>query len=152
MIEALLGSALRSIGLATFVWLSLKLLRLRNPHIQLTMWTIVLAASLLMPVATQLTAVAIPSARMPIVGDWLPFLAKRPALGRTDDAVSLVVEDQAPTQSGEAPAGWTPMFFASAIYATIAGAYLLRMIAGLLLTWRLVRSATPLHGDRKSVV
>ena len=78
MIEALIASALRSIVLATIVWLGLKAWRLRNPHVKLTVWTFVLVASLLMPATTRLAAVVVPPAPViePIVEDALPLFAE----------------------------------------------------------------------------
>ena len=61
MLELLVGAALRSLVLATAVWLSLKLPRLRNRQVQLTAWTAVLAISLLMPITTRLAAAVIPA-------------------------------------------------------------------------------------------
>ena len=60
MLEVLVGAAFRSLLLATAVWLTLRLPGLRNRHVQLIAWTIVLAASLLMPVATRVAALVIP--------------------------------------------------------------------------------------------
>jgi hypothetical protein len=50
MLALLLESALRLLALGGVVWLGLKLLRVRNPHAQMTAWTVVLLASLSMPV------------------------------------------------------------------------------------------------------
>jgi hypothetical protein len=47
---AILGeSALRSLLLGGVVWIGLYLLRVRNPHVQMTSWVMVLVASLSMP-------------------------------------------------------------------------------------------------------
>ena len=45
MLDVLLESALRSLALGGAVWLGLRLLRVRNPHVNMTAWTVVLAAS-----------------------------------------------------------------------------------------------------------
>ena len=50
MLALLLESALRLLALGGVVWLGLKLFRVRNPHAQMTAWTVVLLASLSMPV------------------------------------------------------------------------------------------------------
>jgi hypothetical protein len=50
MLELLLESALRLLALGGIVWLILKLPRFRNPQVQMTAWTVVLLASLSMPV------------------------------------------------------------------------------------------------------
>jgi len=49
MVELLVESALRSLALGGVVWLGLRLLRVRNPHAHMTAWTVVLIASLAMP-------------------------------------------------------------------------------------------------------
>ena len=46
MLALLLESALRLLALGGVVWLGLKLFRVRNPHAQMTAWTVVLLASL----------------------------------------------------------------------------------------------------------
>ena len=49
MILAILAeSALRSLLLGGVVWIGLNLLRVRNPHLHMTSWIVVLAASLAM--------------------------------------------------------------------------------------------------------
>ena len=149
MIEVLITSALRSIVLAAIVWLGLKALRLRNPHIQLTAWTFVLVASLLMPASTRLAAVVVPPAPViePAVEDVLPRLieqrdfAASPAqmAGRTQSI------DSRPAASPAADFGERLAFFASLVYAAVAGVFLLRIVAGLLLTLRLSRRAQKLR-------
>ena len=156
MIATLLDAALRSIALAAIVWLILKLLRLRNPHIQMTAWTVVLAASLLMPATTRLAAIAVPP--MPVaLGDIFPTSSEPAPLrgvgaaapARADVSRAIDSEDAAPP--APAPAFLpSPSLVASAIYAAVAGVFLARMVAGLLLTLRLVRAAEPLRGGRSA--
>jgi hypothetical protein len=54
MLALLLESALRSLALALVVWLALQVLRVRNAHIRMTVWTVVLNTSLVMPLLMQL--------------------------------------------------------------------------------------------------
>jgi hypothetical protein len=54
MLALLLESALRSLALALAVWLALRVLRVRNPSVRMTAWTVVLNTSLVMPLLTQL--------------------------------------------------------------------------------------------------
>ena len=60
MLPILLEAAIRSLILAAVVWLGLTLLRVRNPHIQMAMWQLVLAASLSMPFLVQWAAFTLP--------------------------------------------------------------------------------------------
>jgi hypothetical protein len=159
MLQALLDAAVRSIGLATVVWLGLNLLRLRNPHIQLAAWTVVLGASLLMPAATRLAAVVIPPAPVvaPAVDDILPFLSELSSPQRADVTIPVVADTPAAARRDTAAAAPRTLsaearasdpggaWCASLIYTALAGVFLMRMIAGLLLTWRIVRAAKPLR-------
>jgi hypothetical protein len=52
----LLESSLGSVALGIAVWLALRILRVRNPHVQMTAWTAVLMASLAMPLLMQFPA------------------------------------------------------------------------------------------------
>jgi hypothetical protein len=62
MLALLLESALRSLALGVAVWLALALLRVRNPRAHMTAWTVVLVASLAMPVLMHRLTVTIPAA------------------------------------------------------------------------------------------
>ena len=53
MLAILAESALRSLLLGGIVWIGLNLLRVRNPHLHMTSWLIVLLASLSMPLLMQ---------------------------------------------------------------------------------------------------
>jgi hypothetical protein len=65
MLAVLLESALRLLALGGVVWLGLRLLRVRNPHVQMTAWTVVLVASLSMPVLMRCVTVTIPAVPQP---------------------------------------------------------------------------------------
>jgi hypothetical protein len=56
MLALLLESALRSVALGIAVWLAAQILRVGNPHVQMTAWTAVLMVSLAMPLLMQLPA------------------------------------------------------------------------------------------------
>ena len=49
MIATLAEAALRSLVLGGVVWFGLNLFRVRNPHVHMTAWVVVLLASLAMP-------------------------------------------------------------------------------------------------------
>ena len=61
MLAILAESALRSLLLGGIVWIGLNLLRVRNPHVHMTSWLIVLAASLSMPFLMHWATVSITS-------------------------------------------------------------------------------------------
>src|SRR5690349_11012167 len=60
ILSMLIGSALRSLGLAAGAWMLLKLLRVHHPHARMTVWTVVLGASITMPVLTPWIQLPIP--------------------------------------------------------------------------------------------
>ena len=66
MLDLLLESALRSLALGVAVWLGLALLRVRNPRTQMTAWSVVLVASLAIPVLMHRLTVTIPAAAPPL--------------------------------------------------------------------------------------
>src|SRR5712691_7317007 len=60
MVGLLVESALRSLALGGIVWLGLTMLRVRNPHAHITAWTVVLIASLAMPLLVHRLTLTIP--------------------------------------------------------------------------------------------
>ncbi|MCP3384993.1 antirepressor regulating drug resistance protein [Bradyrhizobium sp. CCGUVB4N] len=142
MIAALAEAALRSFALGGVVWIGLILFRVRNPHVHMTAWVVVLLASLAMPFVMHwptLTIDRMPLS-MPVPDDTWP----------TDFAM---LERPQPTLP-IAPAGAiAPMvkrgiaidwwMVATAAYVCVAGLLLLRLAIGLCLTWRLARAAKP---------
>ncbi|MGZ3292958.1 MAG: hypothetical protein ACXU9D_06740 [Xanthobacteraceae bacterium] len=65
MLTILAESALRSLILGSVVWIGLNLLRLRNPHVHMTSWVMVLLASLSMPLLMHWTVVGITTDALP---------------------------------------------------------------------------------------
>src|SRR5207244_650652 len=59
MLAILAESALRSLLLGGVVWIGLNLFRVRNPHLHMTAWAMVLAASLSMPLLMHWTTVTV---------------------------------------------------------------------------------------------
>jgi hypothetical protein len=144
MIAALLDPALRTIAMATVVWLGLKLLRLNNPHVQLTIWTFVLAASLLMPAATRIASAVAPAAPILVQVEAFPAFSELEGGTRGDGAVAAFVDSQdRPPQATDL--GARAEFIVPVLYWGVASFFLLRIAAGLLLTGRLVRAARPLN-------
>jgi BlaR1 peptidase M56 len=157
MLALLLESALRLLALGGIVWLVLKILRVRNPQVQMTAWTVVLLASLSMPALMRSVAVTIPGvpppaqlARLVAAAPHLPSDAIRP-LEATPPPVRPTPSVAPPPQPSEpsvtehrldAIAGAVDWWrVATGVYLTVAGMLLLRLLVGLGLTWRLVRRA-----------
>jgi hypothetical protein len=142
MLAILAESALRSLILGSVVWVGLNLLRVRNPHVHMTSWVIVLVASLSMPLLMHWTAVTITLDPLPVPAPenlW-------PGSGSLSESVrsslpsELGIASPVRPANGEAFNWWA---LATAIYALVAGMLLLRLAIGIHLTWRLVRAAKP---------
>lgn len=168
MLEVLVEAATRSLVLAAVVWLVLRLPGLRDRRIQLTAWTIVLAASLLMPIATRVAAVVLPAGEvvLPPIGQPAPFDAgvrTYQGAGATPGLVppkaAAPIATPAPIAAGEPmPRGdaaprwpaWRSLASllylpASLLYLTVCGGLLIRLLIGLLLVSRIVRAAVPVR-------
>lgn len=137
MLEALGAAAIRTLLLACVVHLVVSLLRVQRSHSLICAWTLVLAASLLMP-ALQLAA--------PLL---LPIIPELPVI--RPDGMSLLpwpygaVE---PTVAGPSTGDGGPLTPGSllpAIYLSVSGALLLRLVVGVLLSLRLLLRATPIR-------
>jgi hypothetical protein len=66
MLAILAEAALRSLLLGVVVWIGLNLLRVRNPHVHMTCWLMVLVASLSMPFLMHWAAVSITLEALPV--------------------------------------------------------------------------------------
>src|SRR3977135_2393941 len=62
MLELVLEEAMRSPALGSVVWLGLMLLRVRDPRVHMTAWTVVLVGSLSMPLTMHWVMLTLPSA------------------------------------------------------------------------------------------
>jgi hypothetical protein len=175
VILALLAeSALRSLLLGAAVWLVLRCLRVRNPQAHMTAWTVVLIASLLMPVLMRSLSVPLPStpsrlthviwAAAPMRADaaasWQEAPASwpeatppaappesGPSLKSTAPpapAAGLRAGEVAPMASSGRPLAIEWPRLAADVYLAVVGVLGLRLLIGLLLTARLVRSARPI--------
>jgi BlaR1 peptidase M56/Domain of unknown function (DUF3471) len=163
MLDLLLESALRSLALGLTVWLCLALLRVRNPRAHMTAWTVVLVASLSMPVLMHRLTVTIPAAAPPLrVVESLSSTLSGP-LWEQVEIPALPVQGpltlppvaepgdvQPPPPVTPDPAdrrgpGFDWRTLAAAVYLVVAGAMLLRLLTGLLLSWRMARAARPIH-------
>src|SRR6202051_275155 len=134
MLEALLGAALRTVLLALLVELCLRALRVRHPQLLLAAWTAVLAASLAMPMMQRYALITVPVAiDLPVSFADLPGGAS-PAMAVADAAPPAVA-----VHGGTAWRLWLMGF-----YLIGAGAMLVRLLVGVVLSWNLVRTARPI--------
>jgi hypothetical protein len=166
MLDLLLESALRSLALGVAVWLGLALLRVRNPRAHMTAWTVVLAASLAMPVVMHRLTVTIPAAAPPlhVVGSLsstlsgtlseqaeipsLPAQEPRALPPAAEPGTFQPLHPVAPDPADRRGQGWSGFDWralAAAVYLIVAGVMLLRLLTGLLLSFRMARAARPLH-------
>jgi hypothetical protein len=165
MLDLLLESALRSLALGVSVWMALTLLRVRNPRAHMTAWTVVLIASLSMPVLMHRLTVTIPAAAPPLrVVESLSSTLLGPLWEQVDPALpaprplalppvaeldavrpSHPVTPDPADRRGPGGSGFDWRALAATVYLIVAGAMLLRLLTGLLLSWRLARAARPIH-------
>jgi BlaR1 peptidase M56/Domain of unknown function (DUF3471) len=166
MFDLLLESALRSLALGVAVWLGLALLRVRNPRTQMTAWSVVLVASLAMPVLMHRLTVTIPAGAPPLrVFESLSSTLSGPlseqvevptlpaqaplALPPAEERSSVqppppVTPDQA-DRGGHAWSGFDWRALSIAVYLVVACVMLLRLLTGLLLSVRMARAARPIY-------
>lgn len=146
MIATLAEAALRSFVLGGVVWIGLHLFRVRNPHVQMTAWIVVLLASLAMPFVMHWPTLTIERMPVPVT---MPTDIPLPA----DFAMAEMLPPALPAESG--PTGLAPAarafavnwwLVATIVHLGVAGLLLLRLAVGLGLTWRLARAARPMSG------
>jgi hypothetical protein len=145
MILAILAeAALRCFVLGSAVWIGLNLLRVRNPHLQMTAWVLVLVASLSMPLLMHWTTVTITVEPLPLP----PPENLWPANNPLPEPLSSLLPSERDTPAAvrgahDEAVNWLAV--ATAVYALVAGMLLLRLLVGIGLTWRLARAAKPMR-------
>jgi BlaR1 peptidase M56 len=143
MLAILAESALRSLLLGGVVWIGLNLLRLKNPHVHMTSWAMVLVASLSMPLLMHWTTVTITLDPLPPPAAetlWPSGLALPEPLRAS--VASELVPGAARGETDPAVNWWA---LATAIYGLVASMLLLRLAVGIGLTWRLAGAAKPIR-------
>ena len=147
MLAILAESALRSLLLGGVVWIGLNLFRVRNPHMHMTSWAMVLLASLSMPLLMHWTTVTVTVDALPV-----PAAEHFWPAGPSGNPPPELLQDVFPAEQGmtaaarpaPAPAmNWLAL--ATIVYALVAGLLLSRLGVGLYLTWRLARAAKPMR-------
>jgi len=146
MLAIVAESALRSLLLGGAVWIGLHLLRVRNPHVQMTSWVLVLLASLSMPLLMHWTTVTIALHPSPVpvsVPDNLwPAQTSLPELSQESLPSDLGASGAVGTEHVASVNWWA---VATAVYAAVTAMLLLRLAIGIHLTWRLISAAKPVR-------
>jgi beta-lactamase regulating signal transducer with metallopeptidase domain len=143
MLAILAEAALRSLVLGSVVWVGLNLLRVRNPHLQMTSWVMVLVASLSMPFLMHWTTVTVTLDPLLVPTPENLWSAQSPLPEPLGSSLSsdLGVPVAARGEIYQAVNWWA---VATAVYAVVAGMLLLRLAVGICLTWRLASAAKPI--------
>lgn len=145
MIATLAEAALRSLVLGGVVWFGLNLFRVRNPHVHMTAWVVVLLASLAMPFVMHwptLTITRLPLA-MPATEDFLPADL---SMVETPQQALQVASGPAIVPAAKTGLSTNWWLLATLVYAGATACLLLRLAIGLGLTWRVARAAKPMSG------
>jgi hypothetical protein len=149
MLVQLLEAALRSFALGGVVCLSLRFLRVHNPQARMTAWTLVLMASLSMPVVMHWATVTIPAYSPPPDVAVAPVsppsttpatvqpsesltakISRPPAAA--NDSISAYPHEASSVDSSLAAIDWPSL--AMGLYLAVAVSFLLRLAIGLALT------------------
>jgi len=125
----LLLSALRALLLGACVWSLLRLLRLRDARTETSVWTLVLLASLAMPLLTPWAEARLPALSLP-------------ALNLPAPTQVLAAQQPAPSAAWNWLAAHAGLF--CGLYLAVAATLLARLAVGLLLGLRLWHRATKL--------
>jgi beta-lactamase regulating signal transducer with metallopeptidase domain len=135
MLALLWESALRSGALTLAVWLGLRTLRITNPYTQMAVWRAVLMATLAMPLLMQWKTYALPAPAWPVS-----------ALVHADIAMPMVTVSLQPSRNAVPRIlDWQTVAFAA--YLLVVVMLGLRLLVGIVRTWRLRQLAQPLSGD-----
>jgi beta-lactamase regulating signal transducer with metallopeptidase domain len=146
MLGMLLDSAARSAGLGLVLWAAVRLLKVRSPYIETTVWTALLAGAIAMPVLVQHAPFSLPSQLFP----WSEAASAQPSSSALPDdgAMTLAAPadvESAPevTKAAPTPIDW--LATAADLYLLVAAGLLLRIAIGLALMQRARRKALPVR-------
>jgi len=143
MLAVLAESALRSLVIGSAVWAGLNLFRVRDPHLHMMSWMMVLVASLAMPLLMHWMTLTITLDPLPVPEPGSPW----PHSEALPDVLRSSLPSEHRVSAGEEIGQISRAFdwraFVTAIYALVAGVLVLRLAVGIFLTWRMVRAAQP---------
>lgn len=139
MLAIIIEAAIRSSVLIVVIWMGLKMLGTNNPHSLMSIWRLVLLASLATPFIVGLPIfsieVGVPSPLLILTGDG-PL-----QLFAADFVPASLRNHSSPSQH----LNWGAL--AASIYLLVAGWLLMRLAVGTALGWRLRRCANPIYED-----
>ncbi len=152
MLEVVVRAAICTLLLAFAVQLCLRTLRVRHPKLLLSAWTAVLVASVAMPALQRAIPSAAPTllsrsfSRAGIVNSGAPA----PLLPLSMISSSLTSLATSPSGATTARASEPQRTFAwrkwlTAAYVLVASLFLLRLLLGLILSWRMLRATHPVR-------
>ena len=125
------------------MWIGLNLFRVRNPHVQMTSWIMVLVASLSMPLLMHWTTVTVTVHALPMPAPDNLWPAEHGVAGAcARRCLELGMPAAVRSASHAASIGWASR---QPSMPVVAGMLLLRLAIGIYLTWRLARAATPIE-------
>jgi TonB family protein len=126
MTLVILNSALRLLLLGAAVWIALRIARVRNPHVEVLVWRMVLITGLVLPALLywRLAPSFATSLELPVI------------------AAAGVGGTELPPATGSISRLTTGLFVT--IYLSIALLLLVRLVAGLAAMWRVSRAARPM--------
>jgi beta-lactamase regulating signal transducer with metallopeptidase domain len=145
MIELLVDAAVRSLVIGVAVGLALRVLRVRNPQIEMTAWITVLGAALAMPLLLRWPVLSLPTAPITLPAEFPAFDPAVVTPSMPDAAPGLVTATM--PDAAEAAVRSGGIDIVQLLYLAIAGLLLTRLAIGLARTWRMVRRAEPIRGD-----
>jgi beta-lactamase regulating signal transducer with metallopeptidase domain len=144
MLDIVIEAALRSFLLIGAVWIGLKVLHASNPHLLMSVWRLVLIASLLMPFTVGRAIIVLPPA--PIAFGLTTEQPVQPVISTLASNPALASPSMEVTPGMVSPRfNWSRV--AASIYLLVAGWLVLRLLVGAALTWRLRQSACPIRED-----
>lgn len=143
MLATIVEAAIRTLVFAAAVWLAFKLLRVKNPHVEMTAWQVVLVVSLAMPFLGGLPTFppatgGLPAQEVRQLHQLLATAADPPLLLSPSAGLPW-------PELQEPPLDWRKICVAT--YLAVTALLLLRLLIGIVLTWKLCRAAVPLRAD-----
>jgi TonB family protein len=125
MLEILVSAAVRMLLVAAAAWVMLRIVRIRNPHVEAVVWRMLVLAGLALPV--------------------LLYWRLAPSFATSFELPTIVAAgaDRAAT-SAASPVSLLPLALPTAIYLGVALLLLGRLTAGLVAMWRISRAARPM--------
>ena len=153
MLEVVVRAALCTLLLALVVQLCLWGLRVRHANLQLSAWTAVLVASLAMPILQRVVPTALPAPLLSfslaqVVDPATPApRSALPQISYPSAAVTGAPEAHQTFTQQESHPSFARGEWLTKAYVLVASAKLLRLLLGLVLSWRMLRAAHPVHAD-----